>query len=351
MVLGLTATPKEGMNILSTVTGLELKDEEMVKLDLHLIPPVSSTSDDWKAMLRELKAHRELLETKAIEYRQNTGEYIRPIALIQVERTGKEQRGKGFVHSEDVKEHLLEMGVNLNEIAIKSSAQNDIENINLYSSDVRIRFIITKEALSEGWDCSFAYLLGIIPNVNSNTSITQLIGRILRQPRGRKTKIKTLDESYVYYSKGDTRQLLDKVIVGFKEEGLEDLISKMKVAGQDSINPTKQVAIKDDFKKYEHVFYLPVWLMIKETEAKRHFSYDFDIRPNLNFLDFDPSQEVIDRISASLSEENKERKAFVITIDAKSKASYASEELQTKNESLISISYMYDVKRKATFSS
>ena len=34
MVLGLSATPKEGMNLLSTVTGLELKDEEMVKLDL-----------------------------------------------------------------------------------------------------------------------------------------------------------------------------------------------------------------------------------------------------------------------------------------------------------------------------
>ena len=340
MVLGLTATPKEGMNILSTVTGLELKDEEMVKLDLHLIPPASSSTDDWKAMLRELKAHRELLETKSTEYRQSTGEYIRPIALIQVERTGKEQRGKGFVHSEDVKEHLLEMGVNPNEIAIKSSAQNDIENINLYSTDVPIRYIITKEALSEGWDCSFAYLLGIIPNVNSNTSITQLIGRILRQPRGRKTKIKALDESYVYYSKGDTRQLLDKVIAGFKEEGLEDLVSKMKVSGQDTINPTKQVTIKDDFKKYEHAFYLPVWLMIKETEAKRHFSYDFDIRPHLNFLDFDPSQEVIDRISASLSEENKERKAFAVTIDDKSKASYASEELQTKNESLVSLSYI-----------
>ena len=340
MVLGLSATPKEGMNILSTVTGLELKDEEMVKLDLHLIPPASSTADDWKAMLRELKAHRELLEEKAIEYRQNTGEYIRPIALIQVERTGKEQRGKGFVHSEDVKEHLIEMGVNPNEVAIKSSSQNDIENINLYRSDIPIRFIITKEALSEGWDCSFAYMLGIIPNVNSNTSITQLVGRILRQPRGQKTKIKELDESYVYYSKGDTRQLLDKVISGFKEEGLEDLVSTLKVQGQTTINPTKQVSIKEEFKKYEHTFYLPVWLMIKDSQAKRHFSYDFDIRPYLDFYNFNLSQEIVDRIATSLSEENAERKAFAVTIDDKSKASFISEELVTKNENLVSLSYI-----------
>lgn len=340
MVLGLSATPKEGMNILSTVTGLELKDEEMVKLDLHLIPPASNTTDDWKAMIRELRTHRERLEEKAIEYRQNTGEYIRPIALLQVERTGKEQRGKGFVHSEDVREFLIQLGVNPSEIAVKSSSTNELENINLYSPDVPIRFIITKEALSEGWDCSFAYILGIVPNVNSNTSITQLVGRILRQPRGRKTKITDLDESYVYYTKGDTRNLLDKVIAGFREEGLEDLVSKMKVKGQETVNPTKQVSIKEDFKKYEHAFYLPVWLMIKDNEEKRRFSYDFDIRPLLDFTSFELAEDVVQRIKTSLSEENKERKAFTVTIDNTSKARYAAEDIKTQTENLISLGYI-----------
>ncbi len=340
MVLGLSATPKEGMNILSTVTGLELKDEEMVKLDLHVIPPSSNTADDWKAMLREVIAHREKLEANAIEFRQNTGEYIRPIALIQVERTGQEQRGRGYVHSEDVREFLIQLSVNPSEIAVKTSSTNELEDINLYRPDVPIRYIITKEALSEGWDCSFAYILGIIPNVNSNTSITQLVGRILRQPRGRKTKIKNLDESYVYYSKGDTRQLLEKVIAGFREEGLEDLISKMKVKGQDTINPTKQVTIKEGFKKYEQSFYLPVWLMINDNKEKRKFSYGFDIRPNINFINFDLSQEVIERISKSLSEENKERKVFAITIDDKSKTQYEAEEFGTNIESFVSLGYI-----------
>lgn len=188
-ILGLTATPKDGMNNLCKVTGLELKDEEMVKLDLHIIPPVGNIENDWKGMLQNLVAKRNQLEQKAIEYKQETGQYIRPIALIQCERTGKDQRGNGFVHSEDVKQQLIDEGINPSEVAIKSSDKNDIEDIDLFSSDCQIRYIITQSALNEGWDCSFAYVLGIIPNVNSNTSVTQLIGRILRQPRAKKTGI------------------------------------------------------------------------------------------------------------------------------------------------------------------
>jgi type III restriction enzyme len=96
-------------------------------------------------------------------------------------------------------------------------------------SDCPVRYIITKEALREGWDCSFAYVLGIVPNVNSDTSITQLIGRILRQPNAKKTRIKELDESYVYYAKGDTRQMIERVDAGFKNEGLEDLMSNVRI--------------------------------------------------------------------------------------------------------------------------
>ena len=341
MVLGLSATPKEGMNILSTVSGLELKDEEMVKLDLHIRPPANVSDNDWKGMVSQIKEHREQLETSAIEYRQNTGEYIRPIALIQVERTGKDQRGKGFVHSEDVKEHLIEMGVNPDEVAIKSSSQNDIEDIDLFSPECPIRFIITKEALSEGWDCSFAYTLGIIPNTASNTGITQLIGRILRQPRAKKTGIPDLDESYVYYCKGDTRSLLHRVITGFKEEGLEDLVSKMKVKGQENVNPTKRVFVKDEFKQYEYAFYLPVWLMVNKGKVvKRKFSYNFDIRPYISFQSYTISDDLIKRIESSLSDENKEQKAFTVTINEKSETAISEEELKQKFKGFISKSYM-----------
>lgn len=341
MVLGLSATPKEGMNILSTVTGLELKDEEMVKLDLHIYPPASSTDNDWHSMVNRLREHREQIEQKAIEHRQNTGEYIRPIVLLQAERTGKDQRGKGFVHSEDVKEHLIDLGINSDEIAIKTSDKNDIENIDLFSPDCPIRYIITKEALNEGWDCSFAYMLGIIPNVNSNTGITQLIGRILRQPRAKKTGIAELDESYVYYSKGDTRNILDKVIEGFKGEGLDDLVSKLKIQGQPNVNPTKQVNIKDEFKHQNYAFYLPVWLMVnKENSTKRKFSYDFDIRPFIDFHSYNINDDLLHRIVSSLSEENKEQKAFSISIDTTNKTVISEEMTERSYQGNISKNYM-----------
>ena len=190
MVLGLTATPKPEMNILVKVTGMELKNEEMIKLDMHIYEPNDSVNDDYISMIRNIVAHRNKLEDIAINEKVNSGKYVRPIALIQVERTGKDQRGSGFVHSLDVKELLIQLGINADEIAIKTSSQNDIENINLLSSHCPIRYIITKEALKEGWDCPFAYILGIIPNVNSSTSVTQLVGRILRQPYAKKFGIK-----------------------------------------------------------------------------------------------------------------------------------------------------------------
>lgn len=341
MVLGLSATPKEGMNILSSVSGLDLKDEDMVKLDLHIRPPAKGSDNDWKGMVNDLKEHREQVEKKAIEYRQNTGEYIRPIALIQVERIGTDQRGKGFVHSDDVKEHLIDLGVNPNEIAIKTSVKNDIENVDLFSPECSIRFIITKEALSEGWDCSFAYALGIIPNTSSNTGVTQLVGRILRQPRGKKTGVPLLDESYVFYCKGDTRSLLEKIIAGFKEEGLGDLVSKMKVKGQDTINPTKHVTIKEEFNSYTYALYLPVWLMVnKKRGSKRRFSYDLDIRPYLDFHSYKLSDTLLSRISSSLSDETREQKTFSVTIDSESNPEYKEESIEYDRNGHISKSYM-----------
>src|SRR3990172_5602853 len=118
MVLGLSATPKEEMNILVSVTGLELKNADMVKLDMHIFPPASNLDNDWKAMLREIKLRREKLEKKAKDLKQDKGIYILPIALIQVEATGHDQRGKKRVHSLDVKDHLIELGINPDEIAI-----------------------------------------------------------------------------------------------------------------------------------------------------------------------------------------------------------------------------------------
>jgi type III restriction enzyme len=264
------------------------------------------------------------------------------MALIQAEATGKDQRGRGRVHSLDVRDHLVQqLKVNPDEVAIKTSTQNDIEDVDLFSPDCPVRFIITKEALREGWDCSFAYLLGVIPNVNSDTSITQLVGRILRQPNAKKTGIPELDESYVYYSKGDTGQMLQRVSDGFKNEGLEDLVTGVKVEENEQVNPVKTVRIKKEFKKkYSQAFYLPVWLMADEHAGKRRFSYALDILPALPLGEFMPSEEQIARIQASLSPENRERTAFVVTLDAESKAAARMEAAGKVETEGVSIEYL-----------
>ena len=121
-------------------------------------------------------------------------------------------------------------------------------------------------------------------NVNSNTGVTQLVGRILRQPFARKSGVKELDESYVYYTKGDTREILDRVSSGFKNEGLEDLVTKLKFRDNEEINATKTVKIKREFsEKFQNSFYLPVWLMVAKNGSKRRFNYESDIKPKVNF--------------------------------------------------------------------
>ena len=192
IVVELSATPPEGANVLVSITGQALNREQMIKLDIHVSNKQSVT---WKNTLMESVAQQQKLEAAAREYEAQTGAYIRPFVLVQVERTGKDQRARGFIHAEDAREYLIaDCLIPQDQIAIKSSEKDDIEGMDLYSRDCPVRYIITKQALQEGWDCSFAYVLTILTDPRSKNALTQLIGRILRQPGARKTKVPLLDE-------------------------------------------------------------------------------------------------------------------------------------------------------------
>ena len=231
----------------------------MIKLDLHI---TNKTSLDEKDVMLAAVEKRNFLEAKAKEYEANTGELIRPICLIQVERTGKDQRGTKFIHAEDVREYLMKQcGIPEEQIAIKSSEKDDIEGIDLLAGDCPIRYIITKYALQEGWDCAFAYILTILTNPTSQLSITQLVGRILRQPRAKKTKVIELDESYVFCYRPKAKDLLENVKHGFETEGLGDVGGRVTIdeGDIDSVESTKEKAIsyRERFKKFEGRIYLP----------------------------------------------------------------------------------------------
>lgn len=168
-VLELSATPKDvparagrpgrTANILVEITGRELEREGMIKMPMN-VAPLPGT--EWQSTLRKAWERLELLERDARAYQGDGGRYIRPILLVQVERTGADQREAGLIHAADARDWLKAIGLDDDQVALKTSEQNDLdkpENRDLLSSKCRVRAIVTKAALAEGWDCPFAYVL------------------------------------------------------------------------------------------------------------------------------------------------------------------------------------------------
>lgn len=288
-ILELSATPPPNSNELVKITGRELHEEEMIKLDIHL---TNKASLDWQDTLLSSFEKRNELEKKAKEYEANTGKNIRPICLIQVERTGKEQRESKYIHAEDAKEYLIKKcNVPEKQIAIKSSEKDDIEGIDLFSPDCDIRYIITKKALQEGWDCSFAYILTILTNPSSATGITQLVGRILRQPDGIKTKVKELDECYIYTFKPNAATLVREIKNGLESEGLGDIAGRIVGDGSETGLPKtneRETHYRKGFKKFEGKIYLPKFV-IQEKDSWRDIIFETDILGDINWNEMDVS--------------------------------------------------------------
>jgi type III restriction enzyme len=282
-ILELSATPPPQSNELVKITGRELHDEEMIKLDIHLI---NKTMPKWQDTLLSSFEKLAELEKKAREYQANTGKYIRPSCLIQVERTGKDQRESKYIHAEDVKDYLIKKcNVPVEQIAIKSSEKDDIEGIDLFAPDCPIRFIITKQALQEGWDFSFAYVLAILTNPSSATGITQLVGRILRQPEGQKTQIKMLDECYVYTFKQNASKLVKEIKTGLESEGLGDIAGRIvsdEEVFDDNLFREAEVSYGNGFKRFEGKIYLPKFV-IQERGSWRDVNFEVDLLSRIDW--------------------------------------------------------------------
>lgn len=292
MILELSATPPRGANVLVDVLGRELNEEEMIKLDLHIR---NSPSTSWKHTLLASIEHRKRLEEEARNYEAQTGVYIRPICLIQVERTGKNQRRPGVIHADDVRDYLLqhpEIGEEL--IAVKTSQKDELKEVDevggLMSRDCPIRFIITKQALQEGWDCSFAYVLTILTNPASKSALTQLVGRILRQPYATKTNVPRLDESYVFCFQRRGADLLKEVRKGFGLEGLQGLEAKIVTETAEAATHSQTVTLKqrERYRKATGDLVLPAF-MIKDGQEWRLVHYEADILSRVPWGDVDLS--------------------------------------------------------------
>ena len=114
-----------------------------------------------------------------------------------MERTGKDQLHGERVHAEDVREYLIQnLGVPSDSVRVKSRREPTNWAVKICSPrSLQVRWIITKAALMEGWDCSFAYLLVMLDNTRAQRAITQLVGRVMRQPHARRTERQALEPS------------------------------------------------------------------------------------------------------------------------------------------------------------
>jgi type III restriction enzyme len=150
--------------------------------------------------------------------------------------------------------------------------------------------------LQEGWDCSFAYILTILTDPNSATGITQLVGRILRQPKAVKTKIKDLDECYIFTFKPNASTLVREIKNGLEDEGLGDIAGRLvNDEGNNGIDSLKEreIQYRPGFKKFEGKIYLPKFV-IQEKESWRDLIFEVDILSQIDWERIDIS-EISDR--------------------------------------------------------
>lgn len=209
-ILDLTATPRDNSNIISYIDALRLKKQNMVKLPVI----VANQRSQEDVIMASLNMRRQL-EEFAKKAEGNGGSYIRPIVLFQAEPKNKDDT----TTFEKVREILLELNVPPEHIAIKTANINELKNVDLMSRDCQVRYIITVNALKEGWDCPFAYVLATLANKSSVVDVTQILGRVLRMPYTKKHSIELLNLSYVFTSSSHFQNTLSQVVKGLNKAG------------------------------------------------------------------------------------------------------------------------------------
>lgn len=184
-VVELTATPVPGNNVLYHVSAAELKAEQMIKLPIVL----AEHPDGWQACLSDALLTRTNLETVA----QREPDYVRPIVLIQAEPKG------GEATVDVVRKYMLEeLHIPEDQIKVATGAQKELDGVDLFDPACPVRYVVTVEALKEGWDCSFAYVLASLQSVNSAKDVEQLLGRVLRMPYAKSRQQEPLNKAYAH---------------------------------------------------------------------------------------------------------------------------------------------------------
>jgi type III restriction enzyme len=235
-VLELTATPnlkaqtvrEDGetyenppSNVLHSVSAYALKAEEMIKLPIYL-----RYREPWDALLGDAIGLLKHLDGEARQEEALTEEHIRPIMLLQAQ---PEYKDKASITVEVVEAKLKEFGIPEEEICVHTGDRRGLDGINVQTKESKVRFIITVQALKEGWDCPWAYVLFSVAEMSNSKAVEQILGRVLRMPKAKRKQRDDLNNAYAFVasSKFDdaAKALKDGLIAsGFEGQDAEELV-------------------------------------------------------------------------------------------------------------------------------
>ena len=224
-IIEFTATPRDRRgrplnNILHSVTARELKVEAMIKLPILL-----SEHDTWQGAVGGAIAARASLAKSA----RDDADYIRPLVLFQAQPKNQE------VTVDALKTYLTEAeGVAPERIAVATGDQRELDGIDLFDRACEIEYVITIEALKEGWDCSFAYVFCSVARIRSAVDVEQLLGRVLRMPYAARRGLSDLNRAYAFVSEpsfgASAQALADKLVsMGFEEDEARESIEPAQI--------------------------------------------------------------------------------------------------------------------------
>lgn len=247
-VLELTATPdtsrESASNVLHHVSASQLKAANMIKLPIML-----SEHHEWEGAVRDAVLTRKQLAQEAVK----SGDSVRPIALFQAENKS------GEVTFEVLKTFLIEqLGIAAPQIAIVTGNQRELDGIDLFNPACPIEYIITVEALKEGWDCSFAYVFCSVKDVKSSKDAEQLLGRVLRMPYAQRRQHEALNRAYAHLVSPNFAKaaaaLTDKMVQSMGFDPLE-LPQHLQHGNQYSLfdgteNPSLRPAIAEESSEF-----------------------------------------------------------------------------------------------------
>lgn len=216
-ILELTATPvAKRTNVLFHVSAQQLQAEAMVKLPIVL----AEHTRGWQAAVFDAVRKQKMLEGEAQQEEAATGAYIRPIVLLQAQNSTEP------VNVDALKRHLIdELHIPEAQVKVATGTMRELDGLDLASRDCPVRYIITVQALREGWDCPFAYVLCSVQSIRSATAVEQLLGRVLRMPYASTRSRPALNKAYAHVTEAQTGQaanaLADRLIQGMGFEALD----------------------------------------------------------------------------------------------------------------------------------